>query len=76
MLTPLVLDTARVAETGELGQAHRERSLAALEAGALAAAGAGELALLAATRGGAVTRAVATADALAAMGGTGAGVRS
>ena len=56
-----------------LGQAAGQRHLAALEAHADAAAGAGPLALLAAARSGAVTRRIATADALAVLGGTGRG---
>ena len=71
----LVLDATGVAESRELGQTHRKRGLATLETGALAATGAGELALLAATRGGAMTGGVTAADALTAMGGTWVGVR-
>jgi len=48
-------------------------SPATLEAGTLGAARAGTLALLTAARSGAVTRRIATADALAVLGGTGRG---
>ena len=55
---------------GKLGQAHRERGLAALEAGALGAAGVGALAVQAATGVGAALTGVTAADALTAVGGT------
>ena len=62
-----VLNAVVVNEAGELGETHRERLLTTLEALALAATGAGELALGAAAGGGAVTGRVAAADALAVL---------
>ena len=68
-----VLDAVAVLESGELGQTHRERRLAALEAGTLGAAGARALALVASTGGAAVAATVAAPDTLAGLAGTGCG---
>jgi hypothetical protein len=64
-----VLDAIGVPKARELRKTHSERLLAALEAGALAAARAGELALGAAAGGGAVAGRVAATNALAVLPG-------
>ena len=62
-----VLHTVEVAETRELRQTHRERGLATLETGALAAASARQLTIQATASGLAIAGAVAATDALAIL---------
>ena len=63
-----VLDTVAVLEAGQLRKAHRQRGLAALETGTLAAARTGLLAVHAATGGLAGAGGGAAAHALAVLG--------
>ena len=69
-LTRHVLDAVDVAEARELRQTTRERGLAALEAGALAAAGTGLLTVHTTAGSLTITGARATANALARVGRT------
>ena len=71
-----VLNTVDVGEAGELRKATRQRSLATLEAGLLAATGTGLLTVQTTTSGLTLASSMATADALTVLTRADAGCRS